>query len=179
VKRSLLKRRAAGYQRLFTQGAFFGSPLWRFISFEAPLVAGTSVLPVPKYAFAGPGGVLPLLTSLLAPLGPPLPALDMPVPPPPAANAKLGIKISATVAKEDVTRSGHAGIVSGPIAACSRSYKQQRLAACETLLDMRLRTRWLAPAVRLRGLLRLPVLLFHLVCTHRSGRVCIASRARP
>ena len=100
MKRSLLKRRAAGYQRLFTQGAFFGSPLWRIISFEAPLVAGTSVLPVPKDAFAGPGGVLPLLTSLLAPLGPPLPALDMPVPPPPAANAKLGIKISATVAKD-------------------------------------------------------------------------------
>jgi hypothetical protein len=100
VKRSLLKRRAAGYQRLFTQGPFFGSPLWRFISVEAPLVAGTSVLPVPKYAFAGPGGVLPLLTSLLAPLGPPLPALDVPVPPPPAANAKLGTKISATVAKD-------------------------------------------------------------------------------
>jgi hypothetical protein len=76
--------------------------LWRFISsFEAPLVAGASGLPVPKYPFAGPGGVLPLLTSLLAPLGLPLPPLDMPVPPPPpAANAKLGIKISATVAKD-------------------------------------------------------------------------------
>jgi hypothetical protein len=80
-------------------GAFCGSPLWRFISFKAPLVAGTSVLPVPKYAFAGPGGVLPLLTSLLAPLGLPLPPLDMPVAPPPAAYAKLGIKINATVAK--------------------------------------------------------------------------------
>jgi hypothetical protein len=44
-------------------------------------------------------------------------------------------------------RSGHAGIVSGLIAACSRSYKQQRLAACETLLDMRLRSRRLAAAV--------------------------------
>ena len=64
------------------------------------MVAGTSVLPVPKYTFAGPGGVLPLLASLLAPPGPPLPALDMPVPPPPAANAKLGIKTSATVAKD-------------------------------------------------------------------------------
>jgi hypothetical protein len=37
---------------------------------------------------AGPGGVFPLLTSLLAPPGLPLPPLDMPVPPPPAANAK-------------------------------------------------------------------------------------------
>jgi hypothetical protein len=74
--------------------------LWRFISSKAPLVAGASVLPVPKYAFAGPGGVLPLLTSLLAPPGLPLPPLDMPVPPPPAANAKPGIKISATVAKD-------------------------------------------------------------------------------
>jgi hypothetical protein len=81
-------------------GAFCGSPLWRFISFKAPLVAGTSVSPVPKYAFAGPGGVLPLLTSLFAPLGLPLPPLDMPVPPPPAAYAKLGIKINATVAKD-------------------------------------------------------------------------------
>jgi hypothetical protein len=36
----------------------------------------------------------------LAPPGLPLPPLDMPVPPPPAANAKLGIKISATVAKD-------------------------------------------------------------------------------
>jgi hypothetical protein len=81
-------------------GAFCGSPLWRFISFKAPLSAGTSVLPVPKYAFAGPGGVLPLLTSLLAPLGLPLPPLDMPVAPPPAAYAKLGIKINATVAKD-------------------------------------------------------------------------------
>jgi hypothetical protein len=44
---------------------------------------------------------------------------------------------------------------------------------------MRPRSRWLAAAGRLRGLLRLPVLLFHLICTHRSGRVCIASRARP
>jgi hypothetical protein len=69
-------------------------------SSEVPIVAGTSVLPVPKYAFAGPGGVFPLLTSLLAPPGPPLPPLDMPVPPPPAANAKPGIKISATVAKD-------------------------------------------------------------------------------
>ena len=43
---------------------------------------------------------MPLLTSLLAPPGLPLPPLDMPVPPPPAANAKLGIKISATVAKD-------------------------------------------------------------------------------
>jgi hypothetical protein len=74
--------------------------MWRFISFEAPVVAGIAVLPVPKYAFAGPGGVLPLLTSLLAPLGLPLPPLDRPVPPPPAANAKLGIKISATVARD-------------------------------------------------------------------------------
>jgi hypothetical protein len=74
--------------------------LWRFSSFEAPVVAGASVLPVPKYAFAGPGGVLPLLTSLLAPLGLPLPRLDMPLPPPPAANAKLGIKISVAVAKD-------------------------------------------------------------------------------
>ena len=97
---SYLRRRAADCRRLFAHGAFCGSPLWRFISFEAPLIAGTSVLPVPKYAFAGPGGVLPLLTSLLAPLGLPLPPLDMPVPPPPAANAKLGIKISATVAKD-------------------------------------------------------------------------------
>jgi len=116
VKRSLLKRRAAGHQRLFTQGAFFGSPLWRFISVEAPLVAGTSVLPVPKYAFAGPGGVLPLLTSLLAPPGSPLPPLDMPVPPPPAANAKLGTKISATVAKDlsfiEFLRIEHVGCVS-------------------------------------------------------------------
>jgi hypothetical protein len=118
----------------FAQGVFCGSLFWRFISFEAPVIAGTSVLPVPKYAFAGPGGVLPLLTSLLAPPGLPLPALDMPVPPPPAANAKLGIKISATVAKDlsfiaflrvldverdarqrarggDVPRSGHAGMV--------------------------------------------------------------------
>jgi len=90
--------------------------------------------------FAGPTGVLPLLESLLAPLGPPLPALDMPVPPPPAAHAKLGIKINATVAKDefhrvfpssgdvekdarqrvrggDVPRSRHAGIISGLIAA--------------------------------------------------------------
>jgi hypothetical protein len=74
--------------------------LGRFISFEAPLVTGGSVLPVPKYAFAGPGGVLPLLTSLLAPPGLPLPPLDMPVPPPPAANAKPGIKITAIVAKD-------------------------------------------------------------------------------
>jgi hypothetical protein len=74
--------------------------LGRLISFEAPLVAGASVLPVPKYAFPGPGGVLPLLTSLLAPPGLPLPPLDMPVPPPPAANAKPGIKISVTVAKD-------------------------------------------------------------------------------
>jgi hypothetical protein len=58
------------------------------------------VLPLPKYAFAGPGGVLPLLTSLLAPPGLPLPPLDMPVPPPPAANAELGIKISVTAAKD-------------------------------------------------------------------------------
>jgi hypothetical protein len=63
-------------------------------------VAGASGLPVPKYAFAGPGGVLPLLTSLLAPLGLPLPPLDMPLPPPPAAKAKLGIKISVAVAKD-------------------------------------------------------------------------------
>ena len=87
-----------GYWRLFTQGAFCGSAFSLFIFFEAPIVAGASVLPVPKYAFAGPGGVLPLLTSLLAPPGLPLPPLDMPVPPPPAANAELGIKISATAA---------------------------------------------------------------------------------
>jgi hypothetical protein len=81
-------------------GVFCGFSVWRFISLEAPLVASKPVLPIPKYAFAGPGGVLPLLTSLLAPLGLPLPPLDMPVPPPPAANAKLGIKMSATVAKD-------------------------------------------------------------------------------
>jgi hypothetical protein len=93
-------------------GAFCGSPFWRFNSFEVPIVAGTSVLPVPEapiepelplfparslalfptFAPAGPTGVSPLLASLLAPLGSPLPALDMPVPPPPAAYAKLGIK---------------------------------------------------------------------------------------
>jgi hypothetical protein len=77
-----------------------GSPFWRFVSFEAPVVAGGSLLPVPKYEFAGPGGVLPLLTSLLAPPGLPLPPLDMPVPPPPAAHARLGTKISATAAKD-------------------------------------------------------------------------------
>jgi hypothetical protein len=48
----------------------------------------------------GAPGVLALLASLLAPLGPPLPALDMPVPPPPAANAKLGIKISAAAVRD-------------------------------------------------------------------------------
>jgi hypothetical protein len=83
-----------------SQGAFCGFPFCLFISFEAPIAAGTSVLPVPKYAFAGPGGVLPLLTSLLAPPGLPLPPLDMPVPPPPAANAELGIKMSATAPKD-------------------------------------------------------------------------------
>jgi hypothetical protein len=83
-----------------SQGAFCGFPFCLFISFEAPIAAGTSVLPVPKYAFAGPGGVLPLLTSLLAPPGLPLPPLDMPVPPPAAANAELGIKMSATAAKD-------------------------------------------------------------------------------
>jgi hypothetical protein len=120
------------------------------MSFEAPIGAGASVeAPIepefplfpapplalfPMFAPAGPTGVLALLASLLAPLGLPLPALDMPVPPPPAANAKLGIKISATVVKElsfiaflrvldverdarqrarggHVPRSGHAGIV--------------------------------------------------------------------
>src|ERR1700733_10807869 len=96
---SYLRRRAVACRRPFAHGVFCGFPLWRFISFEAPLVAGASVLPVPKYAFAGPGGVLPLLTSLLAPPGLPLPPLDMPVPPPLAANAELGIKISATAAK--------------------------------------------------------------------------------
>src|ERR1700722_19468033 len=128
----------------FAQGVFCGSLFWRFISFEAPVIAGTSVLPVTKYAFAGPGGVLPLLTSLLAPPGLPLPALDMPVPPPPAANAKLGIKISATVAKDlsfiaflrvldverdarqraragDVPRSRHAGIVRVSALDCAMS----------------------------------------------------------
>jgi hypothetical protein len=99
VGRSWLKRSAEAYRRHVAQGAFCGFPFCLFISFEAPVVAGTSVLPVPKYAFAGPGGVLPLLTSLLAPPGLPLPPLDMPVPPPPAANAELGIKISATAAK--------------------------------------------------------------------------------
>jgi hypothetical protein len=44
------------YWRLFTQGAFCGSAFSLFIFFEAPIVAGASVLPVPKYAFAGPGG---------------------------------------------------------------------------------------------------------------------------
>src|ERR1700733_3105430 len=97
---SYLRRRAVDCRRPFAHGVFCGFPLGRFISFEAPLVAGGSVLPVPKYAFAGPGGVLPLLTSLLAPPGLPSPPLDMPVPPPPAANAKPGIKISATVAKD-------------------------------------------------------------------------------
>ena len=123
---------AAVWRRPFAHGVFCGFSSLRFICFEAPIVAGTSVLPVPKYAFAGPGGVLPLLASLLAPPGPPLPALDVPVPPPPAANAKLGIKTSATMAKdlrvpssrevgrgmctirarrEDVARSRHAGLV--------------------------------------------------------------------
>jgi hypothetical protein len=95
-------RRLSGADRRwpFTHGVFCAFSSWRFISFEAPLVAGASLLPLPKYAFAGPGGVLPLLASLLAPPGPPLPELDMPVPPPPAANAKLGIKTSATVTKD-------------------------------------------------------------------------------
>jgi hypothetical protein len=74
------------------------------VKFEAPIEPEYPISPAlalfPKYAFAGPGGVLPLLTSLLAPLGAPLPALDWPVPPPPAAYAKLGIKINATVAKD-------------------------------------------------------------------------------
>jgi hypothetical protein len=73
--RSLFKKAAADCRRLFAHGVLCGFPLWRFISFEAPLVAGASALPVPKYAFAGPGGVLPLLTSLLAPPGLPLPPL--------------------------------------------------------------------------------------------------------
>jgi hypothetical protein len=100
VGRSWLKGSADAYRRHFAQGAFCGFAFCLFISFEAPIAAGTSVLPVPKYAFAGPGGVLPLLTSLLAPPGLPLPPLDMPVPPPPAANPELGIKISATAAKD-------------------------------------------------------------------------------
>ena len=62
-------------------------------------MTGTSVLPVPTYAFAGPGGVLPLLASPLAPPGPPLSALDMSLPPR-AANAKLGIETGARVAKD-------------------------------------------------------------------------------
>jgi hypothetical protein len=94
------EKSAAIERRRVSYGVFCGSPFRLFISFEAPVVAGTSVLPVPKYAFAGPGGVLPLLTSLFAPPGLPLPPLDMPVPPPPAANAELGIKISATVAND-------------------------------------------------------------------------------
>jgi hypothetical protein len=81
------------------QGAFCGFAFRLSISFEAPIVGGASVL-IPKYAFAGPGGVLPLLTSLLAPPGLPFPPLDMPVPPPPAANAELGIKINATAARD-------------------------------------------------------------------------------
>jgi hypothetical protein len=44
------------------------------------------------------GGIGGAAQAREAPLGAPLPAFDMPVPPPPAANAKLGIRITAVVA---------------------------------------------------------------------------------
>jgi hypothetical protein len=86
-------------------GAFCGSPFWRFISFEAPIAPESpffpELAPLSTYAPGASTGVLPLLASPLAPPGLPFPALDAPVPPPPpAANARLGTKISATVAKD-------------------------------------------------------------------------------